>query len=285
MEIKNVGIVGAGVMGSGIAQVTAAAKYNVMMIGKDKSLTRAIGNIDNNLIRMVKQGDITEQQKTEILSRIMMSSDLNSVNECQLVIECVPEVLELKVNIFKQLEAVCPPDTILASNTSTLPVSVLASVTNRKDRVIGTHFMNPVPLMKGVEVIFNGNTSQETVKTIKKYIKKIGKEPCEAKDHSGFIVSRLVCILMNEAIRCIMDGNKPEEVDKVMKLCCNFPVGPIELCDLVGADVVMQCLEAMQKELGERVQPCSLLKSQVRFGLLGRKTGKGFYDYKEKNGK
>jgi 3-hydroxybutyryl-CoA dehydrogenase len=282
--IKRIGVVGAGVMGSGIAQVTAAAGYDVMIVGKDRSLTRAIGNIDHNLYKMVKQGTLTEKQKTEVLSRIMMSTDLAAVKESQLVIECVPEILELKVDVFKQLDSICPPDTILATNTSTFPISFLALATQRKGQVIGIHFMNPVPLMQGVEVIFNDDTYPETIESIKKYIRKIGKEPCEARDHSGFIVSRLVCLLMNEAIRCVMDGNKPEAVDKAMQLCCNFPVGPIQLCDLIGADVVMQCLEAMQKELGERVQPCSLLKSQVSSGRLGRKTGKGFYDYEESHG-
>lgn len=284
MVIRNVGVVGAGVMGSGIAQVSAAAGYIVMMIGKDKSLTRAIGDIENNLIKMVKQGVLTEEEKTNVLSHIMMSTDLNSVKDCQLVIESIPEILELKARIFRQLETICSPDTIFASNTSTIPVSALASVTKRKDKVIGTHFMNPVTLMKGVEVIFNNNTSQETIESIREYIKKIGKELCEAKDHTGFIVSRLVCILMNEAVQCVMDGNKPEEVDKAMRLCCNFPVGPIELCDLIGSDVVTQCLEAMEKDLGERAKPCRLLKSQVASGQLGRKTGKGFYNYGESNG-
>jgi 3-hydroxybutyryl-CoA dehydrogenase len=281
--IKKVGVVGAGVMGSGIAQVTAAAGYAVMMIGKDRSLTRAIGNIESNLNKMVKQEVINEAEKTDILSRVMMSNDLNSVKDCQLVIEAVPEVLELKTAIFKQLESICPRTTIFASNTSTLPVSILASATRRKDKVIGTHFMNPVSLMKGVEVIYNSDTARETIENVKKYITRIGKEPCEAKDHVGFIVSRLVCVLMNEAIRCVMDGNNPEEVDKAMKLCCNFPVGPIDLCDLIGSDVVMQCLESMQKELGLRVQPCDLLKSQVTSGKLGRKSGKGFYNYRVDN--
>jgi len=285
MVIKKVAVVGAGVMGSGIAQVSAAAGYDVIIIGKDRSLTRAIGNIENNLIKKVNQGLLKEQEKTDILSRIMMSTDINSAKECQLVIESIPEVLELKVKIFRRLESTCPAETIFASNTSTLPVSLLAAAIKRKDKVVVTHFMNPVPLMKGVEVIASVGTSPDTLNSIKRYIRKIGKEPCEARDRAGFIVSRLVCTLMNEAVRCVMDGNKPEEVDKAMRLCCNFPVGPIELCDLIGSDVVTQCLEAMEKELGGRVAPCPLLRSQVHSGRLGRKTGKGFYDYGVSNGK
>jgi 3-hydroxybutyryl-CoA dehydrogenase len=215
----------------------------------------------------------------------MMSTDLNSVGDSQLVIESVPEVLKLKIDTFTQLETICPRKTIFASNSSSFPVGLLASATRRRDKIIGTHFMNPVSLMKGVEVIASSDTSRQTIDSIKQFIRKIGKEPCEARDRPGFIVSRLICTLMNEAIRCVMDGNKPEEVDKAMRLCCNFPVGPLELCDLIGSDIVTQCLEAMAKELGKRVLPCRLLKSQVRSGRLGRKTGRGFYDYKVINGK
>jgi len=173
----------------------------------------------------------------------------------------------------------CPPETILASNTSALPISAIATSVKRKDKVIGIHFMNPVPVIKGVEVIVSTYTSPETVELSKNFVKSLGKEPCEAKDYAGFIVSRLVDVLMNEAIQCVMDGNKPEEIDKAMKLCCNFPMGPLELCDLAGADIVLHGLETMEKEFGERLRPVPLLKSQVRSGALGRKTGKGFYDY------
>ncbi len=285
MVIKNVAVVGAGVMGSGIAQISATAGYKVMMIGKDKSLARAIGNIEDNLIQMVNRNIISESEKTAILSRLMMSTDLNSAKDSQLVIESIPEVLKLKVATFRKLESICPPETIFASNSSTFPVSLLASGTRRKDKVIGTHFMNPVILMRGVEVIASVDTSRQTINSIKRFIRKIGKEPCEARDRAGFIVSRLVCTLMNEAVRCVMEGNSPEEIDKAMRLCCNFPIGPLELCDLIGSDVVMRCLEVMQKELGNRVAPSPLLKSQVRSGRLGRKTGKGFYEYKVINAK
>ncbi len=280
MEIKNVAVIGAGVMGSGIAQVTAAAGYNVVMTDiKDEFLSKAVANIEKSLDRMIKKGTLQEADKQAIVARIKTTTDLNEVKDCQLVIESAPEVLELKSDIFKRLESICPPETILASNTSALPISAIASAIKRKDKVIGIHFMNPVPVMKGVEVIVSTHTSQDTIDTGKEYIKKLGKEPCEARDYAGFIVSRLVDVLMNEAMLCIMDGNKPEEVDKAMRLCCNFPIGPLELSDLAGADIVMHGMETMEKEFGERLRPCPLLKSQVRSGQLGRKTGKGFYDY------
>ena len=280
MEIKNVAVIGAGVMGSGIAQVTAAAGYNVVMTDvKEEFLVKAVANIGNSLNRMIKKGTLQEAEKKAIIARIKTATDLNAVKECQLVIESAPEILELKSNIFKQLESLCPTETILASNTSALPISAIASAIKRKDKVIGIHFMNPVPLMKGVEVIVSTHTSQDTIESSKEYVKKIGKESCEARDYAGFIVSRLVDVLMNEAMLCVMDGNKPEEVDKAMRLCCNFPIGPLELSDLAGADIVMHGLETMEKEFGERLKPCPLLKSQVRSGQLGRKTGKGFYDY------
>jgi 3-hydroxybutyryl-CoA dehydrogenase len=280
MEIKNVAVIGAGVMGSGIAQVTAAAGYNVVMTDiKDEFLTKAVGNIEKSLDRLIKKGTLQEVEKKAIIARIKTATDLKEIKDCQLVIESAPEILELKANIFKQLEAICSPETILASNTSALPISAIASSIKRKDKVIGIHFMNPVPMMKGVEVIVSTHTSQDTIDSSKEYVKKIGKESCEARDYAGFIVSRLVDVLMNEAMLCIMDGNKAEEVDKAMRLCCNFPIGPLELCDLAGADIVMHGLETMEKEFGERLKACPLLKSQVRSGQLGRKTGKGFYDY------
>jgi 3-hydroxybutyryl-CoA dehydrogenase len=163
-----------------------------------------------------------------------------------------------------------------------LPIGAISTSVKRKDRVIGIHFMNPAPVMKGVEVIISTYTSPETVETTKAFVKAIGKEPCEARDYAGFIVSRLVDVLMNEAIQCVMDGNKPEEVDKAMRLCCNHPIGPLELCDLAGADIVLHGLETMEREFGERLKAVPLLKAQVRAGALGRKTGRGFYDYTKK---
>jgi 3-hydroxybutyryl-CoA dehydrogenase len=280
VEIKTVAVIGAGTMGNGIAQVAAASGYNVIMTDiKDEFLAKGMSTITGSLDRMIKKGTLQESAKQAILARIRTTTDLKEAKNAQLVIESAPEILELKANIFKELDAVCPPETILASNTSALPISAISTAVKRKEKVIGIHFMNPVPLMKGVEIIVSTFTSQDTVDTAKAFVKAIGKESCEARDYAGFIVSRLVDVLMNEAIQCVMDGNKPEEVDKAMKLCCNFPIGPLELSDLVGADIVLHGLETMEKEFGERLKAVPLLKSQVRSGALGRKTGRGFYDY------
>ena len=280
MDIKTVAVIGAGTMGNGIAQVVAQAGYNVIMTDiKDEFLAKGMSTIGGSLDRLIKKGTLQETDKTAILGRIKTTIDLKEARNAQMVIESAPEILDLKASIFKDLESICPPETILASNTSALPISAISTSIKRKDKVIGIHFMNPVPVMKGVEVIVSTSTSAETVEASKNFVKSLGKEPCEAKDYAGFIVSRLVDVLMNEAIQCVMDGNKPEEVDKAMRLCANHPIGPLELCDLAGADIVLHGLETMEKEFGERLKANPLLKSQVRSGALGRKTGRGFYDY------
>jgi 3-hydroxybutyryl-CoA dehydrogenase len=283
MTIKNVFVLGAGVMGNGIAQVVAGAGYNVTMMDiKEEFLAKGMATIEKSLDRVIKKGTMKEEDKKALLSRIKTTIDMKAAKEVDLVIEAAPEVLELKINLFKELDNICSPNTTLATNTSALPVSAIAAATKRRDKVIGIHFMNPVPMMKGVEVIPGMHTSAETLATAKAFIKSLDKEPCEAKDYAGFIVSRLVDALMNEAMHCVMDGNKPEEVDKAMRLCANFPMGPLELADLSGIDIVLHGVETMEKEFGQRYSPAPLLKAMVRSGDLGRKTGKGFYDYTQK---
>jgi len=283
--IKNVFVMGAGVMGSGIAQVTAQAGYKVTMEDiSEEFLEKGLASIDRGLRREVKRGNIKEPEKAEIKSRISTTTELSGVEDADLVIEAIPEVLELKLNTFRELDSLCPEHTILASNTSALPISAIAVATSakRQSQVIGIHFMNPPPMIKGVEVIVGRHTSDETLQTVKEFVKSLEKEPCEAKDYAGFIVTRILDAMLNEAIYCIMDGNKPREVDKAMKLCCNFPMGPLGLCDLAGLDIALHGLETLHKEFGDRLRPAPLLQSMVRAGDLGRKTGRGFYDYGQK---
>jgi 3-hydroxybutyryl-CoA dehydrogenase len=283
MAINKVFVIGAGTMGNGIAQVTAQAGYSVIMSDiKDEFVKKGMETIGKSLDRAVKKGTMQESEKAAILARIKTTTDNKDAKDADMVIEAAPEILDLKKNIFKQLDEICRPDAILATNTSSLPIGEIAAATKHPGRVIGIHFMNPVPVMKGVEIIPGRKTSEAVLAASKEYIKKIGKEPCEARDYAGFIVSRLVDALMNEAFYCVMDGNKPEEVDKAVKLCLNHPMGPLELCDLAGADVVMHGLETMYEEFGERLMPAPLLKNMVRSGDLGRKTGRGFYDYTQK---
>jgi 3-hydroxybutyryl-CoA dehydrogenase len=283
VEIKKMFVIGAGQMGNGIAQVTAQAGYDVTMSDiKDEFVQKGMDAISKSLDRGVKKGTMTEADKAAIIARIKTTTDNKNAKDADLVIEAAPEILDLKKSIFKQLDEICKLDAILASNTSSLPISEIATVIKNPGRFIGIHFMNPVPVMKGVEVIVGKKTSPATVEIAKDYIKKIGKEACEAQDHAGFIVSRLVDALMNEAFWCVMDGNKPEEVDKAVKFCLNHPMGPLELCDLAGADTVLHGLETMHAEFGDRLKPAPLLQDMVKAGKLGRKAGKGFYDYTQK---
>ncbi|MFH1650607.1 MAG: 3-hydroxyacyl-CoA dehydrogenase NAD-binding domain-containing protein [Chloroflexota bacterium] len=283
MKIKKVFIMGAGVMGNGIAQVTAAAGYDVTMQDiSQEVLDKGMATISRSLDRLVSKGSMTESDKAALLARISTTADMEKARDADLVIEAIPEVLSLKTEISQKLDDICPEHTILATNTSALPIGVLGAVTKRAPKVVGIHFMNPVPVMKGVEVIRGMHTSEETLATSKEFVRSLGKEPCEARDYGGFIVSRLVDALMNEAVRCVMDGNKAEEVDKAMRLCCNFPIGPLELCDLAGADVVLHGLGTLEAEFGDRFHPAPLLQAMVRAGNLGRKAGRGFYDYPKK---
>lgn len=283
MIIKNVFVIGAGVMGNGIAQVSAEAGYSAMMSDiKDDFLEKGMASIEKSLDRKVKKGTYQESDKDKVMSRIKTTLDMKDARDADMVIEAAPEELNLKKSLFRELDSICPEHTILATNTSSLPIASIAAATRRPGKVIGIHFMNPVPVTKGVEIIPGVLTDSDVLEASKAYVRSLDKEPCEAKDYPGFIVTRLVDVLVNEAVRCVMDGNKPEEVDKAMKLCCNFPMGPLELCDLAGADIVLHGAETMYAEFGERLMPAPLLRSMVRAGKLGRKTGHGFYEYTQK---
>jgi 3-hydroxybutyryl-CoA dehydrogenase len=280
MEIKRIFIQGAGTMGSGIVQVSAQAGFEVLMMDLSTELVqKGMNSIEKSLQRGIDKGKMKLEEKSVILSRIKPVTDIKEAKGADIAIEAVFEDLEIKKKVFKALDEVCPPHAILASNTSALPIAAMASATKKPDKVLGLHFMNPVPIMRGVEIIRAMTTSDETMAIGREYLKRLGKEIVEAVDYAGFIVSRVLDAMLNEAVRCVMDGNKPEEIDKAMKICTNFPLGPLELIDLAGVDIVLHGLETMEKDFGDRYHPAPLLRQMVRAGHLGRKTGKGFYNY------
>jgi 3-hydroxybutyryl-CoA dehydrogenase len=280
MNIERIFIQGAGTMGSGIAQVSAQAGFEVTLMDLSNELVqKGLNSIDKSLQRGIEKGKMKAEEKALILSRIKPVTDLKEIKGADLAIEAVFEDLEIKKKVFKALDEICPPHTVLASNTSALPIAAMASATKRPDKVLGLHFMNPVPVIRGVEIIRAMTTSDETMAVGREYLKRLGKEVVEAVDYAGFIVSRILDAMLNEAVRCVMYGNKPEEVDKAMKICTNFPIGPLELIDLAGVDIVVHGLETMEKDFGDRFHPAHLLLQMVRVGRLGRKSGKGFYNY------
>ncbi|MEM2085804.1 MAG: 3-hydroxyacyl-CoA dehydrogenase family protein [Archaeoglobaceae archaeon] len=283
-EIKLVSVVGAGTMGTGIAQVCAISGYEVSLIDVSEDiLAKSLREISWSIEKMQQKGKISNERAETALRNIKTFKELeNGAKDADLVIEAVFENEELKKDIFRRLDKLCREDTILASNTSTISITKIASATSRPERVIGIHFMNPVPLIKGVEIIPGYQTSKEVVEIAKNFVLSLGKEPIQAVDYTGFIVSRILEAMLNEAILCLMDGNKPEEIDKAMKLCCNFPMGPIELIDLVGLDVLYNALCSLEKEFGDRFHPAPLLRKLVDARCFGRKTGKGFYEYLQK---
>lgn len=281
MDIKKVAVIGAGTMGNGIAQVSATAGYEVYMTDiSEPQLKKAVDNIKSSLSKFVQKGKISSQDMEGSLQRIHPTTKLEeAVLEADLVIEAVFEDLDVKKEIFARLDKYTPKQAVLASNTSSLPITAIAAVTKRPENVIGLHFMNPVPLMKGVEVIRARLSSDEAVNAGIEFVKSLGKVPAEAIDYAGFIVSRVLDVMLNEAVYCVMDGNRPEEIDKAMKVCTNFPMGPLELIDLAGADILLNVMECLRKEFGDKYRPAPLLVQMVRAGHLGRKTGRGFYKY------
>ena len=281
MEIKKVCVVGAGTMGNGIAQVSAQAGFETMMVDVTTELCqRGINTIKTSLERLVKRGAIKPEEMDKTLSRLHTSTDLREASkDCDYVIEAVFERAEIKLPVFRQLEEACPERTILASNTSGIPIALLASATNRPDKVIGLHFMNPVPLMKGVEVIKSLLTSEETLKVSLEFARALGKEPIVVKDSPGFVANRLYTLVWNEAAKLLEENAASiEDIDRMMRLSFNWPMGPFELADLVGIDIVADLLEGIYQQTGwERYKPTPLLKRMVDIGYTGRKVGKGFY--------
>jgi 3-hydroxybutyryl-CoA dehydrogenase len=282
MDIKTITVIGSGTMGHGIAQVAAMGGYNVYLVDVSSDiLAAALAKITKNLRKGVELGKLGEELMQASLARIQTTTDLKSAAEAGgLAIESVPEDMALKLNIFSQLEEHCPPDTILATNTSTMSPSEIAAATSRPDKVIAMHFFNPVHVMKLVEVIRGLETSDETCNTVLQVAHQMGKETVVVNESPGFVTSRMSALVGNEAFYMLQEGvASPEDIDRAIKLGLNYPMGPLELGDLVGLDVRLKNLEYLHKMLGERFRPCPLLVKYVKAGRLGRKTGKGVFDY------
>jgi 3-hydroxybutyryl-CoA dehydrogenase len=284
MEIKTIGVLGAGTMGNGIAQVAAQAGYNVIMRDiEDRFVQGGLNNIDKFLSKSVEKGKMTADQKSAIMGKIKGTTDMGEMKNADLVIEVIIEVMDVKKKAFAELDEITKPDTILASNTSSMSITEIAAATKRPDKVIGMHFFNPVPLMKLVEVIRGIRTTDETTATILDITKKLGKEPVEVKvDVPGFLANRLMIAVAIEAIKLYEQGiASKEDIDKAAKLGLNYPMGPFELMDLTGIDINYHVMDYFYKELPKenKWDPPLYINNMVRAGLLGRKTGKGWYDY------
>ena len=281
-KTASVAVIGSGTMGNGIAHICAQHGHRVTLVDLSQELLqRGMETIAKNLSRQVAKEVLTRDEADATLGRIYTTTKLAEVKDVRLVVEAVSEDTDLKRRIFTDLDGLCPPETILASNTSSISITLLGSATKRPDKVIGMHFMNPVPVMKLVEVIRGHDTSDETHDTVVTLAKELGKIPVTVSDYPGFVANRVLMPMINEAIFCLMEGVAGREaIDQVMKLGMNHPLGPLALADLIGLDVCLSILEVLHRELGDdKYRPCPLLRRMVAAGHLGRKAGRGFYEY------
>lgn len=281
--MEKIFVLGAGTMGSGIVQAFAQKEYEVIVRDiKDELVQSGIVRINNGLSKLVSKGKMTEETKEDILSRISGTTDMNLAADCDLVVEAAIENMKIKKEIFAELDKICKPETILASNTSSLSITEVASATNRPEKVIGMHFFNPAPVMKLVEIIRGMATSQETFDAVKELSVAIGKEPVEVEEAPGFVVNRILIPMINEASFILQEGiASVEDIDTAMKYGANHPMGPLALGDLIGLDVCLAIMDVLYNETGDtKYRSSSILRKYVRAGWLGRKSGRGFYNYK-----
>ena len=283
MGIQSIAVLGAGQMGNGIAQVAACAGYDVTMIDINQDyLDNGMVAVKNSLSRVVKKERMTQDEADFAIAKISTSTDKNAASSADLVIEAIPEIPELKFSTFSELDEICKPDAILASNTSSISINAIAKATNRPERVIGMHFMNPVPVMKLVEIINGSATSPEVTQLVLDTCEKMGKIPLSCNDSPGFVSNRILCPMINEAILTLEEGvAEPEAIDGIMKLGMNHPIGPLALADLIGLDTILHIMNVLYQGFDKdpKYKPAQLLEEMVVDGKLGRKTGSGFYHY------
>ena len=280
--MKKIGVIGAGTMGTGIAHISALSGFDVTLVDIEQNLLEhSLTSIKKGLKRQVDKGKISQDEMNAALVRIQTITEMKSLSSEDIVIEAATENKEVKISIFSELDTFCPKKTILASNTSSISISLIASATNRPEKVIGMHFMNPVPIMKLVEIIRGKLTSDETTEKVKNLVEVLNKIPVECNDSSGFVSNRILMPMINEAVFCLADGvATAEAIDKIMTLGMAHPMGPLTLADLIGLDICLAIMKVLHRDMGDnKYRPCPLLEEMVSAGNLGRKTGRGFYSY------